>query len=588
MRHAPFHMVIALVVGVMVMASFSYGFFSGIEHFFEDLFFSPGRIDPEIVIVAIDNESLARLGQWPWPRERFADFLTLLKDHPPKAVGIDVMFAEPSRLGRGDDESLAASLGKIPFPVVFPVEAFPLELTESGYKARGLVETLSIFRAPAVGYGHVNVLVDKDGVARRFPVSFLRGDGGEGTSVGAFAHEVLAHAGRNIPDEGPTGRALRIVYAGPPGAVRRIPFWRVFEDDMATSLGGKIVLVGVTAPDLHDEAITPFSRGNAMPGVEIQANIVNMLGAGQRLREVPRVAMYAWLLFSAMLPALFFIMFPRSLKPVGVSLGFGALYLIAAAALFDQGWVVNMVHLTFGWVLSSVALLGYRYAAVERERREMRHLFGKYVSREVLEEILRDPTGVALGGEEREVTVFFSDIRGFTTISEKTAPRDLVRLLNIYFSEMSREVLIHGGVLDKYIGDAIMAFWGAPLDDAHHADHAFDAARAMIEKLGALNKRLQEMGGPEINIGIGLYTGPAVVGNIGSEERHDYTIIGDTVNVASRLEGLTKEFKTRLVIGETTRLKITRDAPFRHLGAVTVKGRGEPLEVYTVAGCEWE
>jgi adenylate cyclase len=196
---------------------------------------------------------------------------------------------------------------------------------------------------------------------------------------------------------------------------------------------------------------------------------------------------------------------------------------------------------------------------------------------------------VSLGGEEKEITVFFSDIRGFTTLSEKTTPKELVRILNRYFTAMSEEILKNAGVLDKYIGDAIMAFWGAPVDDPGQADNALKAALGMLAKLKELNEELRASGDPEINIGIGIYTGPAVVGNMGSEQRFDYTVMGDTVNVASRLEGLNKEYQTRLIIGESTKNKITlrlaqgeKDYKFRFLGSVAVKGRKEPLNIYTL------
>ena len=189
---------------------------------------------------------------------------------------------------------------------------------------------------------------------------------------------------------------------------------------------------------------------------------------------------------------------------------------------------------------------------------------------------------MALGGEEKEITLLFSDIRGFTTLSEKMAPCDLIKVLNRYFSAMTEEILAQGGVLDKYIGDAIMAFWGAPIADPDQADHALAAALGMIGRLKKLNEELRAAGEPEINIGIGLYTGPAVVGNVGSEQRLSYTAIGDTVNVASRLEGLTKDYKVQLILGAPTKDRIKNRVAFKHLGEATVKGRKEPIGIYTI------
>lgn len=581
---------IAALTGVIVVASFSYGLFSGIEFFLEDLLFSAKPIDSEIVIVAIDEESLARVGQWPWPRQVFAQFLERISDVGPKVVGIDVMFAEPSRVGKEDDEQLTHRLKSAPYPVILPVEAGSLELgLRKRYEAPTFLRPLDGF-AGAVGnerLGHVNIILDQDGIARSVPLSISVVGDPTHTETSAFGYEVARASRRQITVRGASGEGVRIVYAAPPGSVRRIPFWRVLDEDGASLLKEKIVLVGVTAADLHDEQLTPFSRGNAMPGVEIQAQIVNMVLSGERLIPLARLWMAALLLMAALSSGLFFVFLGRPSKALMGVCGMGILITVAVIIFFERGVVLNLVHLHMSWVMSSAAIVGYQYVSIEREKRMLRNLFSRYVSRDVMEEIMRDPSKVVLGGEEREVTVFFSDIRGFTSISEVTSPTKLVQILNLYFSTMSEEVLRHGGVLDKYIGDAIMAFWGAPVEDSHHADKALETALGMIGKLKDLNQELKRVGGPAINIGIGLYTGTAVVGNIGSLERFDYTVIGDTVNVASRLEGLTKEFKTRLVVGETTKRKITRDVEFKHLGSVNVKGRSEPLHVYTVAGTEW-
>jgi adenylate cyclase len=326
-----------------------------------------------------------------------------------------------------------------------------------------------------------------------------------------------------------------------------------------------------------------------MPGVEIQANIANMLIMGYRLIPLSKGWSFFWIFLAAVLPALAFLLFSRSLKPLFINIFLGVVYLILIIILFEKGVAANIIHINLAWILSTSSLFGYRYFVGEKERREMRNLFSKYVSKDVLEEILADPTKVSLGGEEKEITVFFSDIRGFTTLSEKTTPKELVRILNRYFTAMSEEILKNAGVLDKYIGDAIMAFWGAPVDDPGQADNALKAALGMLAKLKELNEELRASGDPEINIGIGIYTGPAVVGNMGSEQRFDYTVMGDTVNVASRLEGLNKEYQTRLIIGESTKNKITlrlaqgeKDYKFRFLGSVAVKGRKEPLNIYTL------
>ncbi|MBI5732142.1 MAG: adenylate/guanylate cyclase domain-containing protein [Candidatus Magasanikbacteria bacterium] len=563
-------------------ASFSLGLFSGWENFFEDLLFSPKPVDSEIVILAIDSESINRLGQWPWSREIFAKGFLKLNEARPKAIGFDVMLSESSRSGEKDDLILNSALQDVSYPVVFPVEAIPLFLTQPQPQAPNLLKPLSIFTANQnIHLGHVNLILDKDGVARRFPLR-IETQGEVVQEFRAFAYEVLKQSRRNIPAEVDLETVPRIVFASPAGSLKRIPFWRLLEEDLREQFKDKIVFVGATAPDLHDEQLKPLEKGMAIPGVEIQANIANMLVFGYRLVPLSRPLSLLWIFLAAILPALVFVIFSRSLKPIFVNIVVGVLYLILIIVLFEKGMAVNILHVNFSWFLSTSSLFGYRYFAGEKERREMKDLFSKYVSKDVLEEILKDPSRVALGGEEKEITVFFSDIRGFTTLSEKTTPKELVHILNRYFTLMSQEILENGGVLDKYIGDAIMAFWGAPVRAPNQADNALRASLGMLKKLKEFNKELREAGEPEINIGIGLHTGPAVVGNIGSEQRFDYTIIGDTVNVASRLEGLNKQYGTNIIIGESTKNKIKGAHKFKFLGQVTVKGRVEPLNVYTL------
>ena len=585
---------IAGISGAIAAASFSFGLFTGLEFFFEDVLVSAKPFNTDIVIVAIDNESLAKIGQWPWPRKIFAQGLKAMNAYPPRAVGFDVMLSEASRQGVEDDALLDRALDAALYPIVMPYEASPLIHEDLGYyQARIAVEPKETFlRHKQVTRGHVNLIQDQDGVVRNFPLSIRAGDAQGGEKINAFALALGEISGllrssdpRTVEkSELPENQMLRIVYAAPPGAIRRIPFWRILENEDASALRAlekKIVLIGAIAPDLHDEKLTPFSRGSEMPGVEIQAHITNMLLSGYRLKPLNQLWMALWLMIAALIPAFFFAKFSVWRAPI-FSVGIGVLHFIGVVVLFEQGIAVNFVHVQFAWIGSAIALVLYRYFIGEKERRMLTHVFSKYVSDAVLKEILKNPQKVTLGGEEREVTVFFSDIRGFTTISEKTTPKELVRMLNRYFTEMTEEVLASGGVLDKYIGDAIMAFWGAPIDDSNQADNALKASLAMLKKLKALNQELKKVGDPEINIGIGLYTGTVIVGNIGSEKRFDYTIIGDTVNVASRLESLNKEYHTQLILGDATVKKLKKKIPLRELGSVSVKGRKEQITIYTL------
>ena len=549
MKRKIVYIAISILAGGLIGASFTFGLFSGLENFLEDQLFTKKPIDGDILILAIDSDSINKIGQWPWPRQIFAQAFLNLEKKTPKAVGFDVMLAEPSRYGEKDDAVLSASLNKISYPVVFPIEAQPLILDSAkNIQAGGVLETLSVFKsAKNASVGHVNLIIDSDGIARRFPpeVIFKRGENRE--NIKAFSYEIAKRTGKTILLEEKLSSVERIVFAAPAGSIRRLPFYRILEDGSDINLKNKIVLIGATASDLHDSKPTPFGRGIEMTGVEIQANILNMLISGYRLAPLNKTISFLWILLPAFVPGLIFIFLARSLKPLFINLAVGFCYNITAIILYENSSAANILHLNFSWILSTVSLFSYRYFSGEKERREMKNLFSKYVSKDVLEEILREPSKVSLGGEEKEITVFFSDIRGFTTLSEKTTPRELVKILNKYFTAMTEEVLKNKGVLDKYIGDAIMAFWGAPLEDPRQAENALLAALGMTKKLDELNKEFMEKWGAQINIGVGIYTGKAVVGNIGSESRFDYTIIGDTVNVASRLEGLHQEYKKQLI-----------------------------------------
>jgi adenylate cyclase len=319
-----------------------------------------------------------------------------------------------------------------------------------------------------------------------------------------------------------------------------------------------------------------------MQGVEIHAQIANMLLENYRLTPLPAGITILWILGAALLSMGLMFFMGRFEVAIGTIVGIGLIYIILGIILFESGTVVNLIHVTLAWLVPTIALSLYRFFSSEKERRMIRQTFSKYVAPHVLTELLAHPERIALGGEEREITVLFSDIRGFTSLSENTKPIELVRILNTYFSAVTKRIFENDGVLDKYIGDAIMAFWGAPMESPLQADKAVMAALGMIETLEALNREFVKNGDPEIKIGIGIYTGRAVVGNIGSEHRFDYTAIGDAVNAASRIEGLTKEFKTPILIGETTKSKLTKTFTITPLGESSVKGRLEKITVYGV------
>jgi adenylate cyclase len=346
------------------------------------------------------------------------------------------------------------------------------------------------------------------------------------------------------------------------------------------SIRDRIVVVGVAGEGLRDVFVTPFAEGR-MPGAEIHANTIDAWRAGRTLTPVSAgqggVATLALSL------------------AVGVTGAFLSAWLTGVAAVaLGGGWVWSNVWL-FGegrwWplagplvamVLAFVGNLGWEYFVEGREKRKVKQLFSRYVAKDVYDQLLADPARARLGGARRHMTVLFSDMRGFTSLTEKGAPEDIVAQLNEYFTRMVKVLFENQGTLDKFVGDMVMALFGAPLDDEDHAEHAVRAALAMVRALEVLNAEWQSFGLPRLDIGIGINTGEMVAGNIGSASIMSYTVIGDAVNLGARLESLNKEYGTRIIISEATRSRLKGQYDIRPLGSVTVKGKSQAVAIFEV------
>ncbi|MEK7567590.1 MAG: adenylate/guanylate cyclase domain-containing protein [Patescibacteria group bacterium] len=575
--------IISTIVAILLCFSYLGGLFHGLETFLEDTLFSPKPIDQRLVIVAIDDKSIQQIGQWPWPRKVFADFVEKLNKDKPLSLGIDVIWSEESRVGKFDDTYLANAFSKVDYPVVLATQADNLNLDNNGKLiTNSLLKPLSQFQNKNVSLGLVNVVTDNDGVTRKYFKGKLRKDDVE---IIPFAEQLLLVSEVALLERkiNPQTNPERIYFAGSPGSIRTISFADILYGN-TEKLKDKIILLGATAPSLHDSQKVPTGGGREMSGVEIHGQIANMFLSNLFLTDLKTKFALIWIILASFVSCLLFFFIRRIEFVVLTNVIIGIIYLIGIIILFDKGAVVNMIHVTLSWGLTTLSLGLYKSLIGEKERKIIKATFSKYVSPHVLEELLTSPEKVVLGGEEKEITVLFSDIRGFTSISEKTTPTELVRILNMYFSAVTKKIIEKDGVLDKYIGDAIMAFWGAPLGEPLQADKAVEAGLGMLEALDELNVVLRTQGDPEIKIGVGIYTGKAVVGNVGSEHRFDYTAIGDTVNASSRIEGITKEYKTPLIIGDTTLEKIVHKEKFetKPLGEVLVKGKSKPILIYAV------
>ena len=465
-------------------------------------------------------------------------------------------------------------------------------------RARYATVSLAPISTAAAGAGFVNVTPDEDGVLRRVPLVIEHGGryytalgvslalaalgepGGAGYATGS---DRLHLAGREVPVDR-RGRAS-LSYLGPSGTFPVISAADLVAGRAGGALAGKIVLVGYTDV-ARDRVVQPLDR--AYSGVEVHATLVHNLLRGELLvRTEPRTAVLLVLALGGLI-ALLQLRRVRQRSPwlpAAGALAAAAAYLVLAGWLLDsRGVIIPVVAPLMAGALVTAAGLVVALATEGREKARLRAAFAHYVAPGVVDRIVADPSRVRLGGERRELTVMFCDIRGFSGAAENLEPEVLSEYLNEYFTPMTRIVLEAGGMLDKYIGDALMAVYGAPLEVSDHAERACRSALAMLEALGPLNASFTGRGLPAIGIGVGLSTGPMSVGNMGSQARFDYTVLGDAVNLGARLEALTREYRVDILVAEATARAAEAGFVFRELDTVRVRGRSGVGAIYQLVG----
>jgi adenylate cyclase len=608
----------------------------------------PKLAEPPVTIIDIDDQSLTKLGQWPWPRTRIADMITNLTRLGAAVIAFDMVFSEPDRLNpdiaadtfRNLDEQTRDRLRALPsndqvfadairrsrvvlgesgIPVILgkldkslPVTGLAMlgqEPQPFMLEWAGLLRNVPALEAAAAGRGLFSIRPERDGIVRRVPMImlaqgvtmpslsfemlrvvtgtdtiFIKSDQGGIKSVGVKGFQIptdangqlWVHFGHRDPS---LYVSAKDVLAGevPPERIR-----------------GKLVLIGTSAVGLNDIKTTPVSA--AMPGVEIHAQVLESALTQAVLAE-PNYGI-AMEFFSALTFGILVLIFAPLFGPVTL-VALGALF---GTFLIGTSWYFYAYHrllIDFTYPLLSttaiyLTLIFTSFVREQAQRRQIRSAFGQYLSPALIEQLAQSPEKLVLGGEEREMTIMFSDVRGFTTISEsyKSDPQGLTSLMNRFLTPLTNAILARKGTIDKYMGDAIMAFWNAPLDDKEHQINACEAAVDMLERIDELNKvREQEAkeGGHvyiPINVGVGLNTGMCVVGNMGSDLRFDYSVLGDSVNLASRLEGQSKEYGFPIIVGSKTALAAKDKFAILELDFIMVKGKKEPEVIYAIAGRE--
>mgnify|MGYP002622073516 CR=1 FL=1 len=599
LRKHPLLLLLA-VFAVAAAAVFRLDLLRGLEERFSDLFVAAQAdrraADPDIVIVDVDEASLAALaqeaGRWPWPRSLHGELVAGIAAQQPRAIVFDILFSEPDVYRPEADayfNEIVAQTRNVYFPVARqPVagDAFGWPLAEVA-PALGAVRTaaadpealidITLPRALAPEnwqLGLIDFLADPDGIGRRY---YVYRDA-YGWKLPSLPARVAQDLGVGVPDR----ESIRLSWPGGRNAYRHVSYVDLLADFNRETplrdpqeLRDKIVVIGVSATGLHDIRATPIAALH--PGVDILATAIDNLKNGNPLRETGKALQaLATLLLLAALYAAFHYRFNT------LALG-GALVAVSLAALggaylaAGQLLVLPVLRLLlFGWAFYFAAAL-QSYLRERRQREQAVREFSRFVNPHVVNELI-EHGGLSREGESRQVTLLFSDIRGFTSLSETRPPQEVVSILNRYFTRQVAVIFRNNGALDKFIGDAIMAIWGAPLDDADHAVHAVRTALEMADELEAFRRELGEAG-RDFDVGIGIHSGPAVVGLIGSQQRREYTAIGDTVNLASRIEGLTKGV-ARILVSEETRRLCGEAFDFVPRGLYKVKGRAQEVALF--------
>ncbi|OPY59980.1 MAG: Adenylate cyclase 1 [Pelotomaculum sp. PtaU1.Bin065] len=596
---------VAIVLVVLVLVTSLAGAWEGLELSIYDSWFKLRGARPapdDIVVVAIDDRSIGEIGLLPWQRQVYARLLEKLKDA--KVVCFDVVFDTP---GTPEDNAALAAAAKAQGRVVMAnMFSFEQNAGEVYQVPRFPVKQLA---SATAGIGFANVPQDLDSVIRRvttvdtntfgrpFPclslATLLTEKGLNPNSLKLAGNGVLYAGDLAVPIDDKYQTLIN--FWGPASTFQTYSFTDILNDRVSgDKLAGKSVFVGFTSASEHDYVTTPFTLGNMVlggalpsPGVEVHASALATYHSEGFYRRAPLAVNLAVLL---LVGALSVAGVARAKSPLR-----GLLYLLAimtAAGLgvylcwcYGRYWVNLATPVGLG-MLVYTGMTAENLVRTELDRRRTRALFARYVPPAVVSDLLQHPEDIVLGGMRVELTIFFSDVRGFTSFSEDKTPEYVVQRLNEYFTEMNAIIFKHGGTLDKYMGDGIMAFFGAPIHYEDHADRALAASLEMLERLKELNKKWEEQGEPLFNIGVGINSGPVVVGNVGSPERMDYTIMGGEVNLASRLESMNKEYKTNIILSDRTLkyLKNKDELPgeITLLGETSVRGMVEKVLIYTV------
>jgi adenylate cyclase len=547
-----------------------------------------GKATHEICLILLDQNSLdwgknENSWSWPWPREIYSVIINFCKRSHVKSLAVDVLFTEPSAYGVEDDVKLGSAMsdfGKIAGAVFIGQDKTTFPIPEVANNARLLC--------------NVRLLPDSDGVYRRIPLSeVFKENAVPSLGIGAYLaalppHQDIQAALKKIDETVPkdAGKNAILRYRGTHTAYSAAA---IIQSELRILAGetpvispellkDKYVFLGFSAPGLYDLRPSPIS--GVFPGVEIHATLLDNFLSQDFIHQMPRQIVVFLILLMALVGSA-----SMSALKSPVSIVMGSLLNLSLPILFAlwcyvKGWWMPIVVCEISSGTAMLLCLAVSYATEGRQKRFIKQAFRQYMSHEVVEQLIEHPDMLKLGGQRKMLSIFFSDIQGFTSISEKLEPEELTAFLNDYLTAMTDIIMEEGGTVDKYEGDAIIAFWNAPLDLPEHAIRCTTAALRCQEKLKAMRPVFYERIRQNTYMRIGVNTGYAVVGNFGSQTKFDYTMIGDSVNLAARLEGVNKQFGTYTMISEFTKEQLKDAVAVREIAKVAVVGRREPVKIY--------
>lgn len=586
-------------------------FLSGILNPFELKFYdlltryvSPAKKYDNICLVYIDQTSIDALSRqgitWPWPRQIYAPVIDYLSEAD--AIFLDIVFTEPSSYGVEDDKLLGRAIkqaGNVYLPIILSKEERNFDegyLKKIAYSEKiplkqvykSVIFPIDEFKSTSKGLGNVSILPDEDGIYRRMPLFFRVKEYVIPNFVMSYFIQKNNLQLQKIPlIEG----NLLLKYSKDKNPFVTFSFLEILESSISKDIEPKIkkeffkgrtVFIGLTAAGLFDLKPTPIS--SKTPGVFIHAvAFENLLNKNFILPAPNFLILVMIFLISSIIPYTF--LRQTSIKINLFVFSFMVLILLLIVIIFFKlSLYIQFLPSLTCLILSSIITLLYSYATEGKERSFIKRTFTQYMDKKIVDYLLAHPEAIAPGGQKKTVTVFFADIEGFTTISERLSPEDTAMILHKVLNSLTEVVIKNAGVVDKYIGDSIMAFWGAPLESDFDEFNACKAALECIASVKDLNDKFSEKGLPKINIRIGIHRGDVIVGNIGSDRMFNYTVIGDAVNIASRLESVNKFFKTSIIISEEIYSKISNSFTLRELGTIRVKGRVKPIKIFEILG----